>query len=143
MDSTSQIYAPLNRGHIPNFPNRLPCIYLKTGLPKFKDHDAKGTSLHLVQFHFYIHRLKTKLPKDFLMKIFIDNLGEIARKWYDNLPFASLYSLKDFHSLLFQHYQSCNFSLSVMDRCCEIYENFIKLLENLYGDEECMEEEIL
>jgi len=30
-----------------------------------------------------------------------------------------------------------------MDRCCEISKNFIKFIENLYGDEECMEEEIL
>ena len=65
------------------------------------------------------------------------------RKWYESLPSASLYSLMDFHSVFFQHYQRCNFSFSVMDRCCEISKNFIKFIENLYGDEECMEEEIL
>jgi len=71
------------------------------------------------------------------------SMEEIVRKWYESLPFASLYSLKDFHSVFFQHYQNCKFSLSIMDSCCEISKNFIKFLENSYGDEECMEEDIL
>ena len=75
--------------------------------------------------------------------MFMATLEEKGRSWYEGLPSASLYSLKDFHYVFFQHYKSYNFSLSTIDSCCKISENFIKFLENLYGDEECMEEEML
>ena len=104
--------------------NRIPCIDWKTRLPKFKGRDGEDASLHLVKFHFHIHILKAKIPEDFLMNIYMASLEEIVRKLYESLPSASLYSLKDFHSVLIQHYQSYNFSLSMMDSCCEIYENF-------------------
>ena len=70
-------------------------------------------------------------------------LKENARSWYESLPSSSLYFLKDFHSVLFQHYQISNSSLSMIDSCCEISENFIEFLENLYGDEECLDDEML
>ena len=133
----------MNRAHIPSFSNHIPCIDWKKGLPKFKGQDGEDASLHLVKFHFHIHRLKIEFPEDCLMKMFMDTLEEKARSWYESLPSASLYSLKDFHSIFFQHYQSSNSSLSMIDSCCEISDNFIEFLENLYGDEECLDDEII
>ena len=31
----------------------------------------------------------------------------------------------------------------MIDSCCEIFENFIEFLENLYGDEKCLDDEII
>ena len=77
------------------------------------------------------------------MKIFMATLEEKARSWYEDLPSASLYSLKDFHSVFFQNYQSSNSSFSMIDSCFEIFDNFIEFLENLYGDEEYLDDEII
>lgn len=132
----------MNRAHILGFSNHIPHIYWKLGLPKFKGQDGEDASLHLVKFHLHIHRLKMEFPEDFLMKMFMDTLEEKARSWYENLPSASLYSLKDFHSVFFQHYQISNYSLSMIDSCCEISNIFIDFIENLYGDEGCIDDEI-
>jgi len=71
----------MNRGHIPSFSNRIPCIYWKGTLSKCKGEDGEDASLHLVKFHFHIHRLKTNFTEDCLMKIFMVKLEEITRKW--------------------------------------------------------------
>ena len=36
MSSLSGRYAPMNRAHIPGFPNQIPKVDWQTGLPKFK-----------------------------------------------------------------------------------------------------------
>ena len=133
----------MNRAHSPSFHNHIPCIDYQTRLPKFKGWDGEDDIFHLVKLHSHIHRLNIEFPKYFLMKIFMATLEENARKWYEGLPFASLYSLNDFNLVFFQHYQSYDFSLSMIDSCCEIYDNFIEFIENLYADEECLNDEII
>ena len=123
--------------------NGIPRMDWQSGLSKFKGQDGEDASLHLVKFHLHIHRPKIEFPEDCLMKMFVATLEEKVISWYESLPSASLYSLKDFHSVFFQHYQSFNSSLSMIDSCFEIYDNFIEFLENLYGDEECLYDEII
>ena len=96
-----------------------------------------------IKFNLHIHRLKIEFPEYFLMNMFMATLEEKGRSWYESLPSSGLYSLKDFHSVFFQHYQSSNSSLSMINSCCEISENFIEFLQNLYGDEECLNDEII
>ena len=133
----------MNLAHIPHFLNHIPCIDWKSGLSKFKGWDNEDSSLHLVKFHFHIDRLKIEFPEDCMMKMFMATLEEKVRSWYESLPSAILYSLKDFHSVFCQHYQSSNSSLLMIDSCCEISDNFIEFLEKVYGDEVFLDDEII
>jgi hypothetical protein len=36
------------------------------------------------------------------MKMFMVTLEGKGKQWYENLPFASLYSLQDFHTIFFE-----------------------------------------
>ena len=98
MDSQSARYAPMNRSHIPGFPNRLPRIDWQTHLPKFKDEKGNNVAFHLLKFHMHIYRLRVNFQDNCLMKMFMETLEEKARLWYEGLPPTSLYSLKDFYS---------------------------------------------
>ena len=51
-------YAPMNRSHIPGFPNPMPKVEWLTDLPIFKDEKKDNVSLHLVRFHMHVHSLK-------------------------------------------------------------------------------------
>jgi hypothetical protein len=101
MDSQSARYAPMNRSHIPGFPNRMPCIDWKTYLPKFKDEEGDDDALHLIKFHMHSRKLKVKWHEYCLMKMFMATLHGNARSWYENLPSASLYSLQGFSYNIF------------------------------------------
>jgi hypothetical protein len=65
------------------------------------------------------------------------------RLWYEGLKPGNLYSLKYFHITLFKHYGESNPSPLVFEDCCEFCEHFIKYLKNVFGDEECMNYEII
>ena len=75
--------------------------------------------------------------------MFMETLEGIAWSWYEGLPSASIYSLKDFHSALFEKYRDSHSSLSLVEDSCEHFEVFIQNIENYYVDEEFMDEEIL
>jgi hypothetical protein len=74
MDSQYTRYAPMNRSHIPGFPNRLPRIDWQTYLPKFKDQEGDDVALHLVKFHMHVHRLQIQFSEDCLMNMFMETL---------------------------------------------------------------------
>ena len=85
MSYLSARYAPMNRAHIPGFPNRIPKVDWQTGLPKFKDQKNNDAALHLVRFHIHIHKLGVKLHEDSLMKMFMTTLEGDVRSWYEGL----------------------------------------------------------
>ena len=62
---------------------------------------------------------------------------------YEGLKWGILYSLKDFHITFFKHYGESNPSFLVFEDCCEFCEHFIKYFENDFGNEECMNDEII
>ena len=95
----------MSRDHIPGFPNKIPKVDWQRNLPVFKDDDRNDAALHLVRFHIYICKLKVDFPEDCLMKIFMVTLEDEARSWYEILSPASIYCLKDFHTIFFARYK--------------------------------------
>ena len=104
-------YDPMNRSHIPSFPNPMPKVEWLTDLPIFKDENKDNVALHLVRFHMDVHSLKVQFPEDCLMKMFMAILGGKAWSWYESLPNGSLYSLVDFHVVFYEMYGGCHPSL--------------------------------
>jgi hypothetical protein len=143
MDSQSTRYAPMNRSHIPGFPNRLPHIDWQTYLPKFKDEEGDDVALHLIKFHMHVHKLKVKFHEYCLMNMFMASLEGKERSWYENLPAASICSLKDFHTVFFEHFKESCPLLLLVENCCEHFESFIQYLEDVYDDDVFMDHEII
>ena len=138
MDSQSTRYA-----HILGFPNQIPCIDWKTCLPKFKDEEGDVIALHLIKIHMHIYKLGVEFKEDFLMKMFMVTLEGKARSWYEILPVASLYSLEYFHSTFYENYKESHLSLSLFENCFQVvFENLMQHMEDDYGDEELMDEEM-
>jgi len=133
----------MNRSHIPGFPNRMPSVDWLTYLPVFKDQKGDDAAIHLVRFHMHVRRLKIEFHEDCLMKMFMASLEDDARFWYEQLPAASISSLRDFHTVFFQHFKESYPLLLLVEDCCECFDNFIQLLERIYGDDQFMNEEII
>jgi hypothetical protein len=143
MSSIYERYAPMNRSHIHGFPNRIPQINWQKYLPKFEDGKGSDAALNLIRFHMHICKSGIEFHEDCLMKICMDTLEGKAILWYEGLKTCILYSLKDFHITFFKHYGESNPSFLVFEDCCEFCEHFIKYLKNVFGDEECMNDEII
>ena len=77
------------------------------------------------------------------MKMFIVSLEGSERSWYEGLPSESLYSLKYFHTVFHEHVKYQYPSLLLVQDCCIHVKGFIHDLENMYGDDQFMDEEIL
>ena len=54
-----------------------------------------------------------------------------------------LFSLTDFHTVLHEHYKNQYPSLLLVQDCCTHVKGFIEDLENLYSDDELVDEKIL
>ena len=133
----------MSRGHIPSFPNKMPKVDWLQNLPMFINVEGNDATLHLVKFHFHVHKLKINFPEDCLMKMFMATLEDEAQSWYESLPPASIYCLKDFHTVFFERYKESYPSLTLVQNCCSHVHCFIEDLENCYGDNELMDEEIM
>ena len=55
MSSIAVRYAPMNRAHIPSFPNRIPNIDWQAYLLRLKDQKGDDVALHVVRFHKHIY----------------------------------------------------------------------------------------
>ena len=104
----------------------MPQVYWKTYLPKFRDGKGDDATLHLIRFHMHVHKLEINFHEDCLMNIFMITLEEKARFWYESLPPACIYSLKDFHSIFFEKYRETYPSLLLIEDYCDHFENFIQ-----------------
>jgi hypothetical protein len=133
----------MNHSHIPGFPNHIPHIDWQKYFPKFKDGKGNDVASHLIRFHMHLCKLGVEFHEDCLMKMFMATLEGKERLWYEGLKPGNLYYLRDFHITFFKHYGESNPSLLVFEGCCEFCEHFIKYLENVFGDEECMNDEII
>ena len=133
MSSMDVRYAPMNRTHIPSFPNRIPNIDWQEYLPRFKDQKGDDVALHLFRFHKHIHKLGVELHEDYLMKMFMVSLEGNAWSWYERLPVESLYSLKEFHTVFYEHFKEQYPSFLLVQDCCMDVKGFIENLENMYG----------
>ena len=143
MERVARRYTTMSRDHIPGFPNKIPNVDWKKNLPMFKDDDRKDVALHLIRFYIHIRKLKVDFPKDCLMKIFMATLEGEARYWYESLPPACIYCLKDFHTTFFERYKESYLSLTLVQDCCSHVHSFIENIEKVYEDDEFMDDEIM
>ena len=81
----------MNIASIRGFPNRIPHVYWKTYLPKFKYQKGDDDVLHLVIFYKHIYKLGVELHEDSLMKMFMVSLKGNAKSWYEEFPAGSLF----------------------------------------------------
>jgi hypothetical protein len=133
----------MDRSKIPGFPNPMPNIDWLKYLPVFKDKKGDDVVIHLFRFHMHIRKLKIKFPEDCLMKMFVASLEEKARSWYENLPAASICSLKHFHTVFYDKYKEDYPSLLLVQDCCHNFESFIQYMEDYYDDDQFMDDEML
>ena len=143
MSYVSRRYAPLNHAHIPGFPNHMPQIDWLSSLPELRNEEGYDAALHLIRFHMHVHKLKVSFHEDCLMKMFMASLEGRSWSWYEGLPHASIHSLKVFHATFYEEYKESYPSLSLVSNCCDHFKVFIQDLEDSYGDDMFMDEEIL
>jgi len=143
MDQIARRYAPMSRDHIPGFPNKIPKVDWSRHFPTFKDDGRKDAALHLVRFHMHIRKFKIDFPEDCLMKIFLATLEGEAQSWYESLPPACIYCLKDFHTMFIERYKDSYPLLNLVQDCCKHAYSFIESLEKYYEDDNFMDVEIM
>ena len=112
-------------------------------MPTFNDDGKKDAALHLVRFHMHIRKFKIDFREDCLMKIFLATLEGEAQSWYESLPHACIYCLKDFHAMFIERYQASYPSLNLVHDCCKHASTFIESLEKFYEDDNFMDVEIM
>ena len=127
-------YSPMSRDHIPRFPHKLPKLNWDKNLPIFQDENIDDPLLHLIKFHIHSWRLKGDWHEDCLMKLFMETLEGKAREWYEAIKPASLFSLKDFHKVFYEHYKEYFPSVSLAENCCDQAEDIIHYLKNIDED---------
>ena len=133
----------MSRDHIPGFPNKMPKVYWQRNFSMFKNVKGNDVALHLVRFHMHVLRLKIDFPEDYLMKIFMATLEDEARSWYESLPLACIYCLKEFHTIFFERYKESCPSLILVHNYYKHVDSFTKNLEKVYGDDEFMDDDIM
>jgi hypothetical protein len=80
----------------------------------------------------HVRKLRVQFHEDCLMKMFMVTLEGKARSWYEGFPPGCLYSLKYFHLIFFEKYKETYMSLSLVQNCCDHFENFIQNLKILW-----------
>jgi hypothetical protein len=86
-------FKPLDMSEIPGYPRQMPPKYEKW-LPRFTGRDGERSDYHMSDFwdFFQLHPISDDV-EDLAMKLFSATLHGNARKWYDNLPDASITSM--------------------------------------------------
>jgi hypothetical protein len=92
-------YKPLDMSKIPGYPRRMPPFY-KNWLPRFAGIDGESLDYHMSKFWaFFQYRPVSDEAEDLVMKLFSASLHGEARRWYDNLPAASITSMDHFEEI--------------------------------------------
>jgi hypothetical protein len=83
-------FKPLDMSKIPGYPQTMPPKYEKW-LPIFIGSDGERVDYHMVDFwsFFQLHPISDD-DEDLVMKLFSSTFHGTARKWYDDLPIASI-----------------------------------------------------
>jgi hypothetical protein len=83
-------YKPLDMRKIPGYPRKMPPIS-ERWLPRFTGSDGERADFHMNEFYSYfgLHPVDDD-AEDVVMKLFPTTLHENAKKWYDDLPDASM-----------------------------------------------------
>jgi hypothetical protein len=87
-------YKPLDMSKIPGYPRKMSPKY-ERWLPRFTGSDGERDDHHMDDLfsYFQLHPVGDD-AEDVVMKLFSATLHENARKWYDNLPDASITTME-------------------------------------------------
>jgi hypothetical protein len=87
-------FKPLDMSEIPGYPRKMPPKY-ENWLPRFTGSDGERVDYHMSDFwdFFLFHPISDDV-EDLAMKLFSSTLHGNARKWYDNLPDASITTME-------------------------------------------------
>jgi hypothetical protein len=92
-------YKPLDMSKIPGYPRKMPLFY-KNWLPRFFGIDGESPDYHMSKFwEFFQYRPVNDKAEDLVMKLFSASLHGGAKRWYDNLPVASITSMDHFEEI--------------------------------------------
>jgi hypothetical protein len=92
-------YRPLDMSKIPGYPRKMPPRY-ELFLPRFAGSDEDCPKSHMRRFwKFFQHFPVSDEAEDLVMKLFSASLDGEARRWYDNLPAASIDSMELFEKV--------------------------------------------
>jgi hypothetical protein len=92
-------YKPLDMSKIPGYPRKMPPFY-KDWLPRFAGIDGESPDYHMSKFwEFFQYFPISDEAEDLVMKLFSASLHGGARRWYDNLPAASITSMDHFEEI--------------------------------------------
>jgi hypothetical protein len=92
-------YRPLDMSEIPGYPRKMPPRY-EDFLPHFAGIEDECPKSHMRRFwKFFQHFPVDDEVEDLVMKLFSASLHGEARRWYDNLPAASINSMELFEEL--------------------------------------------
>lgn len=135
-------FAPLDFYEVTGFPHSVPpsriqyhrlcqsgeifCLSSEWGdfLPIFGEKKEYIPAHHLIKFYECMDLLDLQ-HKDVHMKMFMYSLDGDAREWYFSLPPSSISSLKDFHTVFYQHYKRYFSWELLLQQCCEKFKSYI------------------
>ena len=135
-------YTPMNRAHIPGFPNKILKVDWLMYLPSLRDEKDDNAAMHLIKFHRHIHRLGLKFPEDCLMKMFMASLDDDAKLWYEGIPTSIIYSLKYFHIIFFNNYKQHHPALLLIESFCGKFGDLFQFMGIDINDPDIMIDEI-
>jgi hypothetical protein len=92
-------YRPLDMSKIPGYPRKMPPLY-EDFLPRFAGINGECPESHMRRFwDFFQYFPISDEAEDLVMKLFSASLHGEARRWYDNLPAASITSMDLFEEV--------------------------------------------
>ena len=97
-------YKPLDMSRIPGYPRQMPLIS-ERWLPRFTGRNGERADFHMNEFYSYfgLHPIDDD-AEDLVMKLFPTTLHGNAKKWYDDLPDASITSMNQLEEVFLKQW---------------------------------------
>jgi len=76
----------------------------------------------------HVHRIGLQFLGDCLMKMLMEILEDDVKSWYEELPTASLCSLKYFHVAFCDNYKQHYLSLLLIEKLCGKFEQLFQFI---------------
>jgi hypothetical protein len=92
-------YRPLDMSEIPGYPRKIPPCY-EDFLPRFAGINGECPESHMIRFWKFFECFPINdEAEDVVMKLFSASLHGEARRWYDDLPAASITTMEQFEEI--------------------------------------------
>jgi hypothetical protein len=92
-------YRPLDMSEIPGYPRKMPPRY-EDFLPRFAGINGECPESHMIRFwKFFEYFPIDDEAEDVVMKLFSASLHGEARRWYNDLPAASITTMEQFEEI--------------------------------------------